>query len=83
MPVSMTGRQLFDGQCGFRPNRSTIDALLRPLRLLCNGAWDKGKTLHTCVLGLADLAQQGRTLKACGTHQRPPHITFMYHMQRG
>ncbi len=42
---------LLDEQCGFRPSRSTVDALFS-LRLLCNGAWDKGQTLHICMLVL-------------------------------
>ena len=42
---------ILDEQCGFRPNRSTMDALFS-LRLLCNGAWDKGKTLFICMLDL-------------------------------
>ena len=42
---------LLDEQCGFRPSRSTVDALFS-LRLLCNGAWDKGRTLHICMLDL-------------------------------
>ena len=42
---------LLDEQCGFRPSRSTVDALFS-LRLLCNGAWDKGQTLHICMLDL-------------------------------
>ena len=33
----LADNQLLDEQCGFRPNRSTIDALFS-LRLLCNGA---------------------------------------------
>ena len=37
--------KVLDEQCGFRPNRSTVDALFS-LRLLCNWAWDKGKALH-------------------------------------
>ena len=32
-------------------NRSIMDALFS-LRLLCNGAWDKGKTLYICMLDL-------------------------------
>ncbi len=36
---------LLDKQCRFRPSRSTVDSLFS-LRLLCNGAWDKGQTLH-------------------------------------
>jgi len=39
---------LLDEQCGFR---RTVDALFS-LRLLCNGAWDKGQTLHICMLDL-------------------------------
>jgi len=42
---------LLDEQCGFRPSRSTVDALFS-LRLLCNGAWDKGQTLRICMLDL-------------------------------
>ena len=42
---------LLDEQCGFRPSRSTVDALFS-LRLLCNGAWDKAQTLHICMLDL-------------------------------
>ncbi len=42
---------LLDEQCGFRPSRSTVDALFS-LRLLCDGAWDKGQTLHICMLDL-------------------------------
>jgi len=45
---------LLDEQCGFRPSRSTVDALLS-LRLLCNGAWNKGQTLHTYMLDLTSL----------------------------
>ncbi len=68
-------------QCGFRPSRSTVGALFS-LRLLCNGAWDKGQSLHICMLdltkafravdredGLADLAQQRCIPKACCSHQ--------------
>ncbi|KAL0029754.1 hypothetical protein WJX79_007595 [Trebouxia sp. C0005] len=33
----------------FRSSRSTIDALFS-LRILCNEAWDKGQTLHNCML---------------------------------
>lgn len=40
---------LLNELCGFRPNRSTMDALFS-LCLLCNGAWDRGKTLHICTL---------------------------------
>ena len=42
---------LLDEQCGFRPSRSTVDALFS-LHRLCNGAWDKGQTLHICMLDL-------------------------------
>ena len=82
---------LLDEQCGFRPNSSITDVLFS-LRLLCNGALDKGKTLRICRLdltkafnskdrdGLADLAQQGRTPKACGCHQAPPLIALSYNV---
>ena len=36
---------LLDEQCGFRPSRSTVDALFS-LHLLCNGGLDKGQTLY-------------------------------------
>jgi len=42
---------LLDKQCGFRPSRSAVDPLFS-LRLLLIGAWDKGQTLHTCMLDL-------------------------------
>ena len=42
---------LLDEQCGFRPNRSTMDGLFS-LCLLCNGAWHKGKPLYICMLDL-------------------------------
>ena len=63
---------LLEEQSGFRPSRSTIDALFS-LRFLCDGAWDNGQTVHICMLdltkafdsgqrdGLADLAQQRYT----------------------
>jgi hypothetical protein len=42
---------LLDEQRGFRPGRSAVDPLFS-LRLLSNGAWDKGQTLHVCMLDL-------------------------------
>ena len=42
---------LLDEQCGFRPSRTTVDALFS-LQVPSNGAWDKGQTLHICMLDL-------------------------------
>ena len=44
---------LLDEQCSFRPNRSIIDALFS-LRLLCSGAWDKGKTYSAIIRSEVD-----------------------------
>ncbi len=42
---------LLDEQCGFRPSRSTTDALFS-LRLLCRWGLGQGQTLHICMLDL-------------------------------
>ena len=43
--------QLLDQQSGFRPDRSCTDALFK-LRLLCESAWNKHRTLYLCMLDL-------------------------------
>ena len=44
---------LLDQECGFRPDRSTSNALFSlRIGLLCESAWDKGTTLHMCMLDL-------------------------------
>ena len=45
------GGQLFEQQYGFRPDRSCTDALFS-LRLLCESAHNKYKTLFLCMLDL-------------------------------
>ena len=45
------GDQLLEQQYGFRPDRSCTDALFS-LRLLCESAYNKRKTIFLCMLDL-------------------------------
>ena len=64
---------LLDEQCSFRPNSSTMDALFS-LRLLCNGAWDKGKTLYTCMLDSTKAFIEGWPGRSCLAEVHPQSL---------
>ena len=54
--------KLEDGQCGFRPGRSTTDQILT-LKLISQKSWEYGKDLFACFVDLEKAYDRGQTLE--------------------
>ena len=52
MPLKLLADKFLDEQCGFRPSRSTVDALVS-LRLPCKSGLGQGPDSPLCMLDLA------------------------------